>query len=112
MSYPAAVPFLPLHACCLAAFWLGVTWRAMALGAVLHWVRIFAIGAGYHRYFSHRAFVTSRAFQLALAFLAQSSAQSSVLWWASKHRRHHLHFDTPQDTHSALHRGFLYSHVG
>ncbi len=110
--YPAAIPFLLVHVCCLGAFWSGVSWRALALCAVLYWVRIFAIGAGYHRYFSHRAFATSRAFQFVLAFLAQSSAQSSVLWWASKHRRHHLHSDTPQDTHSALHRGFLYSHVG
>ena len=110
--YPAAVPFVLVHLACMAAFWTGVTWRALAVCAVLYWVRIFAIGAGYHRYFSHRAFSTSRAFQFILAFLAQSSAQSSVLWWASKHRRHHLHSDTPQDTHSALHRGFLYSHVG
>ena len=110
--YPAAGPFLLVHACCLAAFWSGVSWRALALCAVLYWLRIFGIGAGYHRYFSHRAFATSRAFQFVLAFLAQSSAQSSVLWWASKHRRHYLHSDTPQDTHSALHRGLLYSHVG
>ncbi len=110
--YPAAIPFLLVHVCCLAAFWSGVSWRAVALCAGLYWLRLFAIGAGYHRYFSHRAFATSRAFQFVLAFLAQSSAQSSVLWWASKHRRHHLHSDTPQDTHSALHRGFVYSHVG
>ena len=110
--YPAAIPFLLVHVSCIAAVWSGVTWRAVALCAALYWVRIFAVGAGYHRYFSHRAFATFRFFQFVLAFLAQSSAQSSVLWWASKHRRHHLHSDTPQDTHSALHRGFLYSHVG
>ena len=110
--YPAAIPFLLVHAACLLAFWSGVSWRALALCVGLYAVRIFAVGAGYHRYFSHRAFSTSRAFQFVLAFLAQSSAQSSVLWWAAKHRRHHLHSDTPQDTHSALHRGFLYSHVG
>ena len=27
----------------------------------LYWPRIFAIGAGYHRYFSHHAYSTSRA---------------------------------------------------
>ncbi len=110
--YPAAIPFILVHVSCLAVVWSGVTWRALALCAVLYWVRIFGIGAGYHRYFSHRAFATSRVGQFVLAFLAQSSAQSSVLWWASMHRRHHLHSDTPHDTHSALHRGFMYSHVG
>jgi stearoyl-CoA desaturase (delta-9 desaturase) len=47
-----------------------------------------------------------------LAFLAQTTAQKSVLWWAAKHRHHHLHSDTVQDVHSPRHKGFLYSHVG
>src|SRR4029450_7027761 len=81
-------------------------------GVVLYWLRIFAVGAGYHRYFSHRAFSTSRAFQFILALLAQSSAQKSVLWWAAKHRHHHLHSDTGEDVHSPRHKGFLYSHLG
>ena len=51
-------------------------------------------------------------FQFALAFIAQSSAQKSVLWWAAKHRHHHLHSDTEHDTHSPRQRGFLYSHLG
>jgi len=110
--YPAAVPFLLVHLGCLAAVWTGVTWRAAAIGVVLYVLRIFAIGAGYHRYFSHRAFSTSRGFQFVLAVLAQSSAQSSVLWWAARHRDHHLHSDTAQDIHSPRHRGFLYAHLG
>src|SRR5215467_6824076 len=55
--------------------------------AVLYWLRIFAIGAAYHQYFSHCTYATSRAFQFALAVLSQSTAQKSVLWWAAKHRR-------------------------
>ena len=110
--YPAAVPFALVHLACLGAIWSGVTWRAAAIGVALYWLRIFAIGAGYHRYFSHRAYATGRVFQFVLAFLAQSSAQNSVLWWAAKHRHHHLHSDTEHDTHSALRRGLLYSHVG
>jgi len=78
----------------------------------LYWLRIFAIGAGYHRYFSHRAYSTSRAFQFILAVLSQSTAQKSVLWWAAKHRHHHLHSDTEYDVHSPRHKGFLYSHLG
>jgi stearoyl-CoA desaturase (Delta-9 desaturase) len=84
----------------------------VAIGVGLYWLRIFAIGAGYHRLFSHRAYSTSRVFQFILAFIAQSSAQKSVLWWASKHRHHHLHSDTERDVHSPRHKGFLYSHVG
>ena len=110
--YPSAIPFVLVHLACVAAIWSGITWQALAICVVLYWIRIFAIGAGYHRYFSHRAFSTSRAFQFVLAFLAQSSAQKSVLWWAAKHRHHHLHSDTEDDVHSPRHKGFLYSHVG
>ena len=86
--------------------------RRLRICVALYWLRIFAIGAGYHRYFSHRAYSTSRAFQFVLAFLSQTTAQKSVLWWAAKHRHHHLHSDTEHDVHSPRHNGFIYSHVG
>jgi stearoyl-CoA desaturase (delta-9 desaturase) len=110
--YPSAIPFVLVHLACFAAIWTGVTWEALAICVVLYWVRIFGIGAGYHRYFSHRAYSTSRAFQFVLAVLSQSTAQKSVLWWASKHRHHHLHSDTERDVHSPRHTGFVYSHLG
>jgi len=75
-------------------------------------VRMFAITAGYHRYFAHRAFKTSRAGQLVLAVLAMASAQRGVLWWASHHRNHHKYSDEPGDTHSPVQRGFWWSHAG
>jgi stearoyl-CoA desaturase (Delta-9 desaturase) len=112
IMYPSAVPFVLVHLACIAAFWTGMAYQALAIGLVLYWLRIFGIGAGYHRYFSHRAYKTSRVFQFVLAVLSQSSAQKSVLWWASKHRHHHLNSDTEADVHSPRHRGFIYSHFG
>ena len=35
-----------------------------------------------------------------------------MLWWASHHRGHHKHSDTPRDVHSARQRGFWCSHMG
>ncbi len=110
--YPSTIPFLIVHLACFAAIWTGVTLEAVAIGVGLYWLRIFAIGAGYHRYFSHRAYETSRAFQFVLAVVAQSTAQKSVLWWAANHRDHHLHSDTELDVHSPRHTGFIYSHIG
>ena len=110
--YPSAIPFVLVHLACFGAIWTGITWEAVALCIGLYWLRIFAIGAGYHRYFSHRAYSTSRVFQFVLAFLAQTTTQKSVLWWAAKHRHHHLHSDTAHDVHSPRHKGFMYSHVG
>ena len=112
IAYLSVAPFVLVHLGCVAAIWTGVSWTALALCAGLYWLRMFGVTAGYHRYFSHRAFATSRPFQLVLAILAQSSAQKSVLWWAAKHRHHHLHSDRPEDVHSPAREGFLYSHVG
>ncbi|WP_315834569.1 acyl-CoA desaturase [Bradyrhizobium prioriisuperbiae] len=112
IMYPSAIPFVLVHLVCFAAIWTGVTWQALAICVALYWLRIFGIGAGYHRYFSHRAYTTGRVFQFILAFIAQSTTQKSVLWWAAKHRHHHLFSDTEHDVHSPRHKGFFYSHLG
>ena len=110
--YPATIPFILVHLACLGAIWTGVTANALILCAVLYVVRMFGVTAGYHRYFSHRSFKTSRVGQFVLAWLAQSSAQRGALWWAAVHRHHHRHSDTELDAHSPRMRGFVYSHVG
>ena len=110
--YPAAIPFVLVHLACFAAIWTGITTQAVVVGLALYFIRMWAITAGYHRYFSHRTYKTSRVFQFLLAFLGQSSAQRGVVWWSAVHRHHHLYSDTPHDVHSPRHHGFLYSHVG
>src|SRR5690242_12772327 len=90
---------------------LGMSWAGVGLAAALYALRMFAITAGVHRYFAHRTFKTSRAMQFALAWIATSSAQLGVLWWASHHRVHHRHSDGAGDPHSRT-RGFWWSHAG
>jgi stearoyl-CoA desaturase (Delta-9 desaturase) len=109
---PLILPFVFVHVGCFAAIWTGVTWQALALCFGLYWLRMFAITAGYHRYFAHRAYATSRVFQFILAFFSQSSLQRSVIWWSATHRSHHLHSDTHDDVHSPRYKGFFYSHLG
>jgi len=108
--YPKAALFVLVHVACLAAIWTGVTSRAIVLCALLYVIRMFAITAGYHRYFSHRSFRTTRWFQFVLAFVAESSTQKGVLWWAACHRQHHRHSDTEADVHSPRLQGFVYAH--
>jgi len=110
--YPQAIPFVLVHLACLGAIWTGVTANALVLCLGLYVVRMFGVTAGFHRYFSHRSFKTSRVGQFLLAWLAQSSAQRGALWWAAVHRHHHRHSDTEEDVHSPRMRGFFYSHVG
>ena len=108
-----SLPFFLVHLVAVAGvFWLGFSWSGVALALGLYAVRMFGVTGVYHRYFSHRTYKTSRPFQLVLALLAMSSVQKGVLWWAAHHRHHHRMSDQPGDTHSVLHDGFWWSHVG
>jgi stearoyl-CoA desaturase (delta-9 desaturase) len=111
INWVSSLPFLLFHAVPLLALVTGVTVKALVLLAVLYAVRMFAITAGYHRYFSHRSYRTNRVVQFVLAFLGTTAAQKGPLWWASHHRRHHRYSDTDDDIHSPQ-KGFLWSHVG
>src|SRR3954469_8058138 len=94
------VRLLVVHAGALAAFFVPFHWALAALLAPTFFPRMFGVEAVYHRYFSHRAFKTSRAFQFVLALLAASSGQRGALWWAAHHRMHHRRADEPGDLHS------------
>jgi stearoyl-CoA desaturase (delta-9 desaturase) len=108
----ASIPFFALHVVAVVGVVIfGVTTQAFVLFLVMVFGRTWFITAGYHRYFSHRAYRTSRAFQLVLAMGGATCAQKGPLWWAGHHREHHRHSDTERDVHSPL-RGFWWSHVG
>ena len=112
VDWPRILPFVVLHVACLGVFFVG--WSPVAVGVALglYALRMFSITAFYHRYFSHRAFKTSRAGQLAFALLGNSAVQRGPLWWAAHHRKHHRHSDQAPDVHSPHVHGFLWSHMG
>jgi len=112
IDWPRVVPFVLLHLGCLGVLWTGASAFAIAVAVGLYVLRMFAITAFYHRYFSHRSFSTSRAAQFAFALLGASAVQRGPIWWASHHRHHHRHSDRPVDSHSPRQHGFLWSHVG
>jgi stearoyl-CoA desaturase (Delta-9 desaturase) len=101
-----------LHVACLGAFLTGVNTLSIVLCGVCYFIRMFGITAGYHRYFAHRSYKTSRAFQFVLAWLGCSAMQKGPLWWAAHHRHHHLYSDTPDDPHSPRSNSFWWSHIG
>jgi stearoyl-CoA desaturase (delta-9 desaturase) len=107
----SSVPFALVHVAAVAfAFLVPFSWKLVALAVALYYVRMAAVTIGYHRYFSHRSFKTSRAWQFVLALLAETSAQKGALWWAAHHREHHRYSDQPGDPHSPK-LGFWESHV-
>ena len=80
------------------------------------------ITVGFHRYFTHRSFETSRPVKALLGVLGSMTSQGPVCQWVSDHRRHHAHSDVEGDPHSphvgngsgilGVARGFWHSHVG
>jgi stearoyl-CoA desaturase (delta-9 desaturase) len=106
------VPFIAMHIACLGVFFVGWSWTAVGVAFGLYVVRMFAVTAFYHRYFSHRTFQTSRVAQFAFAVLGASCGQRGPLWWAGHHRNHHRNSDTEHDVHSPRHHGLWWSHMG
>ena len=95
IMYPSVLPFIAVHLGCVAAIWTGITWQAVAICVALYCAadvrdqgRISSV------FLASRLLRPAGLFQFVLALLAQSTAQKSVLWWAAKHRHHHLHSDT------------------
>ncbi|HEX9669824.1 MAG TPA: fatty acid desaturase [Thermoanaerobaculia bacterium] len=113
VAWTSSLPFILTHVAAVAGVIL-VGWSPwlIALAALSYAVRMWAITAGFHRYFSHRTFKTGRVFQFVLAFLGTLSVQKGVLWWAAHHRDHHRHSDQEPDIHSPTLKGFVWAHLG
>ena len=105
-------PFVALHLSCLLVLYVGWSWTAVVCAVAYYFIRMFAITAFYHRYFSHRSFETSRTMQFLFAVLGSTAIQRGPIWWASHHREHHRHSDQEGDVHSPDRDGFLWSHIG
>lgn len=113
MSWGNVLPFAAVHVVAVAAVaWVGPSKKGLLVALAIYFARMFWVTAGYHRYFSHRSFRTSRPMQFVFAFLAMSSAQKGVLWWAAHHRTHHRLSDQRGDLHSVLQKGFFWGHMG
>ncbi len=106
------IGYILIHLSPLLIIWTGATIFDWIMCASLYFIRFFFVTSGYHRYFSHASYKTSRVFQFILAFMSQTSLQKGALWWASHHRLHHRHSDTSQDPHSPRLYGFWYAHMG
>ena len=57
-----------IHLTPLLMIWTGATTFDWVLCAFLYFFRMFWITAGYHRYFAHKTYQTSRLFQFLIAF--------------------------------------------
>lgn len=107
------IPYLVIHVAAVAGVALvGVSVEAALWCGVLYAVRVTGATVGYHRYFSHRSFKTSRPMHVLIGLWANLSMMRGPLTWASHHRYHHKHADGERDLHSPKQRGFWFSHTG
>lgn len=111
-SWFMVLPFVLLHFALISLVWIPCSTTAICLCVGLYVLRMFGITGGFHRYFAHRAYKTSRVFQFVLAWIGCASMQKGPLWWSSHHRDHHRYSDTEIDPHSPHTTSFWWSHVG
>ncbi len=112
LNLPAILFVGTLYLGCLGLYWVGTSATALAVFFVITHVRGFGITAGYHRYFAHRSFKTSRFFQFVLGALGCSALVGSPLQWCATHHRHHRFSDQEQDEISPVQRNFFWSQFG
>ncbi len=107
------MPFILLHiAAIVGACLVAPTWLSAGLGLGFYFLRMFGITGGYHRYFAHRSYKTSRAFQFVLGWIGCMAVQKGPLWWAGHHRRHHKYSDQEDDPHSPIVNTVWWAHIG
>lgn len=102
---------LVVHLFSLGVLFVPYTHELLIATVVSYFIRVFAWEGASHRYFAHRTYETSRAFQLFLAILAAAAGVRGPLWWVTHHRLHHRTSDTVDDLHSPIYYGFWYAHM-
>lgn len=90
----------------------------LAIFAAFFAATMVGLEIGYHRYFAHGAFQTSRPLERLLALLGSTAFHGGIIWWTATHKRHHAFSDREGDPHSphvpprsAGLAGFLYGHL-
>lgn len=115
------IPFLGLIAAIVFLWGWGLTWVELTLLAGMYLVTGMGITVGFHRYFTHRSFETSRVVQFLLGVSGSMALQGPLFMWVALHRQHHQHSDAEGDPHSphnhgkgivGVLRGLLYAHMG
>ena len=112
VNWLSNVPLVVIHLTPLGVIWAGVNAIDLILCLSCYLIHMFGITAGYHRYFAHRSYKTSRPFQFVMACLGATAFEKGPLWWSAHHRQHHRHSDHEGDVHSPVVRSVWWSHIG
>ena len=117
-----AVPFLALGLVCWQVWADLLRWSDIAVFLIMYVLTAGGVTVGFHRYLTHRSFVTSGPLRATFAALGSAAIEGPVISWVADHRKHHVFSDREGDPHSphvgheggwrgAL-GGLLHAHVG
>jgi stearoyl-CoA desaturase (delta-9 desaturase) len=87
------------------------SWRMFITQFVIYVFSALGITYSYHRQLAHKSFKSKKWFEYFWAIWGMMGMQGAPLDWASEHRYHHLHTETPYDPHS-IWEGFYWAHMG
>jgi stearoyl-CoA desaturase (Delta-9 desaturase) len=97
-------------------------WSDVIVFGIMYLATGLGITVGFHRYFTHRSFKTSKPVRAIFAALGSIAIEGPVISWVADHRKHHTFADQEGDPHSphvdhghgwrgAL-KGLVHAHVG
>lgn len=107
----SAISFITAVGIPLYVYHKGLSISEIGLFTFFVLVTSFSITIGYHRLFSHRAFIAHPILKFLVLFFGAAAFEQSALKWASLHRRHHQYVDTELDPYN-IKFGFWYAHIG
>jgi stearoyl-CoA desaturase (delta-9 desaturase) len=117
-----AVPVLALGLVVWQVWGDFLRWSDVVVFAIMYLATGLGITVGFHRYFTHRSFKTSKPVRAVLAVLGSAAIEGPVISWVADHRKHHTFADQEGDPHSphvdhgvgwrGAFKGLLHAHVG
>jgi stearoyl-CoA desaturase (Delta-9 desaturase) len=97
-------------------------WHDLVVFGLMYALTGLGVTVGFHRYFTHRSFETSRPIRGGLAILGSAAIEGPVISWVADHRKHHAFSDEEGDPHSphvghggglrGTLRGLFHAHMG
>ena len=105
-------PFIGFVVAMVLLWGVAFDWVYLAIFGFMYLISSVGITIGYHRYFTHRSFKTSKPMVAIFAALGAMAVEGPVLQWVADHRRHHQHSDEDGDPHSPhLHGAGIWSSI-
>jgi stearoyl-CoA desaturase (delta-9 desaturase) len=94
------VPFIALGVVCWQVWNDLLHWSDVAVFLIMYLLTALGVTVGFHRYFTHRSFQTSKPVRAVLGVLGSAAIEGPVISWVADHRKHHAFSDQEGDPHS------------